>query len=52
MGDGVGIVEGELARKPELGEGCGSMEGEGLMLGGRDGGEAKLNEVAGDEPKL
>ena len=43
---------GELAKSAEPGEGWGSMDGEGLMLGGRDGGDAKLNEVAGLEEKL
>lgn len=55
MGIGLGTcrgLEGELANREELGEGWGSMEGEGLMLVGREGGEARLNEVTGLEPKF
>lgn len=58
-GDDVGIglgtwsgFDGEFAKRPELGDGCGSIEGDGLMLGGREGGEARLNDVAGLDPKL
>lgn len=58
-GDDVGIglgtcngLEGEFASKPELGEGCGSMDGDGFIFGGKEGGEARLKDVAGLEPKL
>lgn len=46
--------DGLLARNPDPGDGCGNIDGEGLMLGGKDGGEAKLKEdvVAGLDPKL
>lgn len=60
-GDDVGIkpaglgtwrgLEGELASNPP-GEGCGNMEGEGLIVAGKLGGEAKLKDVAGEDPKL
>lgn len=42
--------DGELANKPDPGEGCGNIDGEGLTLDANDGGEAMLNEVAGLEP--
>lgn len=58
-GDDVGIglgtwrgFEGELASITDPGDGCGSMEGDGLIFGGKEGGEARLNDVAGLEPKL
>lgn len=43
--------EGEFARSPP-GDGCGNILGDGFILGGKDGGEARLKEVAGLEPKL
>lgn len=44
---------GELATRLEPGLGCGSIGmGDGLMFGGSEGGDAKLKEVAGLEPKL
>lgn len=55
VGMGLGTwrgLEGELASRPELGDGWGSIDGDGLMLGGSDGGDARLNDVAGLEPKL
>lgn len=45
-------LRGELATSPELGLGCGSIgNGLGLMLVGSEVGDAKLNEVAGLDPK-
>lgn len=41
--------KGLLATRLEPGEGCGNIFG---VLGGREGGDAKLNEVAGLLPKL
>lgn len=44
---------GEFATSPELGLGWGKIGiGDGLILEGREGGEAKLNDVAGLDPKL
>lgn len=48
LGTCIGF-KGLLATRPEPGEGCGSMLG---VLGGSDGGDAKLKEVAGLLPKL
>ena len=44
-------LEGEFANSPP-GDGWGSMLGEGFMFGGREGGDAKLKDAAGLEPKL
>jgi hypothetical protein len=43
--------DGEFAKSPP-GDGCGNILGDGFIFGGKDGGEARLKEVAGLEPKL
>lgn len=43
--------EGEFARSPP-GDGWGNILGDGFIFGGKEGGEARLKEVAGLEPKL
>lgn len=41
--------EGEPASRLEPGDGCGSIDGDGLIFEGNDGGDAILNDVAGLE---
>ena len=40
-------LEGEPARRLDPGEGCGNIDGEGVIFDGNDGGEAILKDVAG-----
>ena len=42
-------LDGEPTSRLEPGDGCGSIDGDGLILEGNDGGEAMLKDVAGLE---